>query len=93
MANKITHQTREGGQQAILPFLDSLRDRVYHAVHRVPSGLTAEEVDAVTGIGLNNARSRCTEHFNAGRFAVLSKRPNKAGTRQIAVYSIHARQG
>ncbi len=91
MTNKITHETREGGQQAILPFLDRLRDRVYHAVYRVSSGLTAEEVDAVTGVGLNNARSRCTEHLNAGVFVVLSKRRNKADTRNIAVYSVPTR--
>ena len=93
MTSKITRETRDEGQQAIMPFLDNILERVYEAVNGSESGMTAEEVDAATGVGLNNARSRCTEHFNAGRFAVLSKRPNKAGTRQIAVYSVHARQG
>lgn len=88
MTTKITHETREGGQQAILPFIDNLRSRVYDAVSASAAGLTAEEVDAVTGVGLNNARSRCTEHLNDGRFVVLGKRPNKTGTRQIAVYSV-----
>ena len=88
MTNKITHATRADGQQAILPFLDNILERVYEAVKGATTGMTAEEVDAATGVGLNNARSRCTEHFNAGRFVVLSKRPNKAGNRQIAVYSI-----
>ena len=88
MARNITAQTREDGQQAILPFLNNLLERVYEAVRAREGGMTAEEVEAVLGIGLNNARSRCTEHFKAGRFVVLAKRANVAGTRQIAVYSV-----
>lgn len=88
MANEITRETREGGQQAILPFVDNIRERVLEAVRGAPAGLTAEEVHDATGVGLNNARSRCTEHFNDGRFVVLSKRQNKNGNRQIAVYSV-----
>ena len=88
MSKNITSQTREEGYQAILPFLNNLSERVYEAVKSRPEGMTAEEVEAVLAIGLNNARSRCTEHFKAGRFVVLAKRSNAAGTRQIAVYSV-----
>lgn len=92
MTNKITHETREAGQQAIIPFVEKMSDRVFHSVSQATCGLTAEEVATTTGIGLNNARSRCTEHFKDGRFVVMAKRANAAGTRQIAVYSILLRE-
>jgi hypothetical protein len=91
MTNKITRETRDEGQQAIMPFLDNILERVYEAVNGSESGMTAEEVDAATGVGLNNARSRCTEHLNSGRFVVIGKRSNKAGNRNIAVYSVPKR--
>lgn len=90
--NTITHETREGGQQAVLPFIDNMRETVYQAVKASSGGLTAEEVNEATRVGLNNARSRCTEHFKDGRFVVLAKRQNKAGTRNIAVYSIRTEE-
>jgi hypothetical protein len=84
----ITQDTRRDGQQSILPFLDVIREKVYEAVKGRPGGLTAEEVDVITHVGLNNARSRCSEFFKEGRFVVRAKRLNAAGTRRISVYEV-----
>ncbi len=58
MDTPITHQTREAGYQAALPFIGNMQEVVYDAVHARAAGLTAEEIQEATGIGLNNARSR-----------------------------------
>jgi hypothetical protein len=50
--------------------------------------MTAEEINAATGIGLNNTRSRATEHLTGGRFKVLRKKLNAKKTRSIAVYEV-----
>lgn len=90
MSNAITHDThdtRDAGLQAIRPFVGNIQENVFEAVRLYADGRTAEQVDAATGVGLNNARSRCTELFKAGRFVVIGKRPNAKGTRMIAVYA------
>lgn len=86
--NKITNDTREAGYQAILPFAGNIAEAVYEAVRLHHAGLTAEECQEATGIGLNNVRSRLTELFKASRLVVISKRSNKAQTRKIAVYAV-----
>lgn len=88
MNNSITHSTREAGHQAILPFVGNIQEAVFEAVRGRHAGLTAEEVAEAVGCGLNNARSRLTELSKAQRLVVLCKRPNKAETRRIAVYSV-----
>lgn len=90
MSNPITHDTREAGYQAILPFAGNIRENVFEAVRAHHGGLTAEEAQAVVGCSLNCARSRLTELFNSGRLAVLAKRLNRAQTRRIAVYVLPA---
>lgn len=85
--SKITRETREEGYQAALPFVASIRERVYGAVRANADGLTAEEVQAAVGCTLNSARSRLTELVKAGRLYVAGKRHNRAGTRAIAVFA------
>lgn len=87
MTPSITHDTREAGLQAVLPFVGNIQENVYAAVRAHAAGLTAEEVQAAVGCSLNCARSRCTELFKCGRFVVTGKRKNAPGTRMIAVYA------
>ena len=92
---KITHDTREAGLQAILPFVGDLEEKVFEAVRVHHSGLTAEEVKEATGMSLNNVRSRLTELTLDGRLIVIGKRLNKAETRRVAVWAtpLRARAG
>lgn len=87
MSHSITHDTREAGYQAILPFSGNIRENIFEAVRARYAGLTAEEAQNEVGCSLNCARSRLTELFKCGRLAVVDKRFNKAGTRKIAVYA------
>lgn len=87
-ATKILHDTRAGGYQAILPFVGNIKESCFEAVRGHPAGMTAEEIHEAVGCSLNCARSRSTELFNERRFTVIGKRPNKASTRQIAVYAV-----
>ncbi len=82
----ITQETRAAAHEEISPKLETLEARVYTAVLE-GGGLTAEEIHHRTGINLNSSRSRATELYKSGRFAVLSKRANTHG-RLIAVYSV-----
>ncbi len=85
---KILHETREEGLQAILPFQGNIQEACFETVRAHRAGLTAEEVQEAVGCSLNSARSRLTELFKAARLVVVGKRANKLGTRQIAVYTV-----
>ena len=92
---RITHDTREAGLQAILPYVGDIEEKVFEAVRIHHAGLTAEEVSEATGISLNNSRSRLTELTLDGRLIVIGKRLNKAETRRVAVWAtpLRARPG
>lgn len=85
---KVTHDTRESGYQAILPFVGNIQENCFEAVRAHHAGLTAEEVQEAVGCSLNSARSRLTELFKASRLVVIGKRLNRAETRKIAVYAV-----
>lgn len=86
--SQITRQTRDDSYQAVLPFVGNIQSAVFAAVQSNRLGLTAEEVQEAVGCKLNSARSRLTELTDAGRLVVIGKRPNKSGTRNIAVWVV-----
>lgn len=86
---RITHQTRDASFQAILPFVEGIKERVFEAVRRHhPAGLTAEDAAEEAKCSLNSARSRLTELFLVQRVVVIGKRANKLGTRKIAAWAL-----
>lgn len=81
---ELARETRRAARRRILGGLPNLRARVLAALAASPAGLTAEEVERVTGLSGNTVRPRLAELADLGR-AVRSPRVRSTSSGRSAV--------
>lgn len=84
----ITHETRENGMQAVLPFVDNTREYIKEWLAANPAGLTARELHGKMGGSLNDIRSRLTELTDEGVLVVVGKRKCAVTGVTVAVWAL-----
>lgn len=74
-----TAESRRDGHRAITPKKPTIANKVLEILH--DRELTAEEIAEISGISLNNARSRLTELKKKGSVETSGRRLSKTGIR------------
>ena len=70
----------------ILPELATIREAVLSALRAHSEGLTAEEVQAITGYSLNSVRSRITELSSIAVLLPIGKRKSPRSGVSVSVW-------
>ncbi len=88
--SEITTETRREGHEHIAPKTAKIETRIIDTLKIHPFGLTANEISWLTGISLNNIRSRLTELQGRQRVVAFDKKINPETGVRVAVWRLEA---